>query len=309
MSIITPNSSIPSEIPQGLQNFGNSCYFNSAMQILLQIPIFGDQLITNNPTLNTFKQFYVNYHSNNNLNSSFLRDVYIASCMERKYPLGTQQDSCEVVQLFLDKIIDFMAEKKKDVRVLMNQLIRCEGNNCNNKYKICDDQQECLLISQALIERNEQSIGFKDFLESALEPKNCPDYNYECSCNNQKLFIQTVLTDLPTYLVIKVGRGDNFLRKINKKLTIANNFTLSTPVSLKDVCESGDSKKINHNYSLTGIIVHYGNSLNSGHYVAFIKKNGKWFLCNDSSITQLDNFNHNISEIENNSCVLLYVKQ
>lgn len=38
-------------------------------------------------------------------------------------------------------------------------------------------------------------------------------------------------------------------------------------------------------YELTGIIVHLGSSTHSGHYVAYIKKNGQWVLYNDRKVT------------------------
>lgn len=44
-------------------------------------------------------------------------------------------------------------------------------------------------------------------------------------------------------------------------------------------------------YHLSSFIRHIGgeNSTNSGHYVAYIRKGEKWFLCNDSAIEEVDN--------------------
>lgn len=41
-------------------------------------------------------------------------------------------------------------------------------------------------------------------------------------------------------------------------------------------------------YDLVGILVHQGQTCASGHYVAFVKKNGEWFKCNDSEVTRVD---------------------
>lgn len=41
-------------------------------------------------------------------------------------------------------------------------------------------------------------------------------------------------------------------------------------------------------YDLVGVLVHQGQTCASGHYLAFVKKNGVWFKCNDSEVTQVD---------------------
>jgi ubiquitin C-terminal hydrolase len=38
-------------------------------------------------------------------------------------------------------------------------------------------------------------------------------------------------------------------------------------------------------YDLISTIVHRGNTLGSGHYVAYVNKGGQWYLCNDTTIT------------------------
>lgn len=41
-------------------------------------------------------------------------------------------------------------------------------------------------------------------------------------------------------------------------------------------------------YELTGAIIHLGSNINSGHYVAYIKIDGKWVLFNDSKVAVVD---------------------
>lgn len=40
------------------------------------------------------------------------------------------------------------------------------------------------------------------------------------------------------------------------------------------------------NYKLKGIICHKGNSIHAGHYVAFVQKEGQWYLYNDEKVVQ-----------------------
>ena len=43
-----------------------------------------------------------------------------------------------------------------------------------------------------------------------------------------------------------------------------------------------------HLYDLYALIVHYGRSVSSGHYVAYVKApNGYWWLCDDTNIKQV----------------------
>lgn len=41
-------------------------------------------------------------------------------------------------------------------------------------------------------------------------------------------------------------------------------------------------------YELVGVLVHQGNTCDSGHYLAYTKCQGQWFKCNDSEITMVD---------------------
>jgi len=40
------------------------------------------------------------------------------------------------------------------------------------------------------------------------------------------------------------------------------------------------------NYRLTGFLSHIGPNLSSGHYVAHVRKDGEWFLCNDEKLAK-----------------------
>jgi ubiquitin C-terminal hydrolase len=226
------------------------------------------------------------------------------TCSNLKYRLGSQQDSCEVVQLITDKIKDNIVDKS-NIIVKFNKLIKCD---ICSQYKICDDQNESMFISQSIIMSNSNYIDFNDFISNVLKKESIQGYNFKCDCINPSIDIQVVLTDLPKFLVIKVGRCDNNLRKINKRLELANNFEITTPMDLKSRCEDIEDYDVKHNYTLCGIILHYGNMLNSGHYVAYIQQNNKWFLCDDNNVVEINDFNINDQNIQNNSCVLLYIK-
>jgi len=300
---------------KGLRNFGNTCYFNSAIQLLMKLPIFEGNVDCQDNIIILMKKLYDSYRSLEKSADEELHNLYVAVCKEKGYQLGTQQDSCEFMQFMLSKIADFMPNKH-EITIVMNQLLKCEGygsidGKCNNPYKICVDQKESILISNAINDAEHQNveIDFKTFLQHALQLSSCELKDYICNCVEPNHVVQTVLTDLPKYLFINVGRGFAFSQKKMNILTIANNFTLSTPIDLKELCDTGNTLYATHTYKLCGIIVHYGFSLNSGHYISYVKNNDDWFICNDGLITEIKNFSHHLHDMQRNTCVLLFIKE
>ena len=41
-------------------------------------------------------------------------------------------------------------------------------------------------------------------------------------------------------------------------------------------------------YDLVAMLVHQGSTCDSGHYVAFVKHSGEWYMCNDSAVSKVD---------------------
>ena len=88
------------------------------------------------------------------------------------------------------------------------------------------------------------------------------------------------LTDLnmPKFLIIKLRRGkrdeNGCLYKDERPVDAAQTITVTS--------KEGNE----YEFTLCGIITHYGSSIESGHYIAEIKQQQKWFKCNDSIITE-----------------------
>jgi ubiquitin carboxyl-terminal hydrolase 5/13 len=54
--------------------------------------------------------------------------------------------------------------------------------------------------------------------------------------------------------------------------------------SLPQLQEMVEESKLYTKYELHAVIVHLGKSVHSGHYIAYVKKQGKWILYNDSKV-------------------------
>ena len=70
-------------------------------------------------------------------------------------------------------------------------------------------------------------------------------------------------------------------------------------------------------YSLFGFIIHKRNNLKKGHYVSIVKREKKWYLCNDSKITEIKAYlsneyiffdNIDIDETNRNGYLFFYRK-
>ena len=50
-------------------------------------------------------------------------------------------------------------------------------------------------------------------------------------------------------------------------------------------------------YKLSGIVKHLGTSVDSGHYIACVERNGSLYTCNDSVVHRIKNFPEQSSEV------------
>lgn len=82
----------------------------------------------------------------------------------------------------------------------------------------------------------------------------------------------TKFISLPPVLSIELTRGEKVGKKLYRGPVINHNL------SMHDANGT-------HRYSLYSIMIYYPGSL--GHYVVYIKKNGNWYLCNDSDVKQV----------------------
>ena len=238
---------------------------------------------------------------------------------------GRQQDSHEALSTLLDDIVDKMSDENKSifsVRVKYNHLIKCR--KCD-EFKICNDGVEQInnyLISYCFTDPRINyniTMPFNEFLGSVLKRESIDKSvmetfrkeNKKCNCDINCLGMQTVLTNMPKFFIVYVNRC-NFAKqtKIFDRLSISDNFSITTPVSLENRCKYGIKTNMDNTYNLYGIVYHSGNSMNGGHYYTYIKSvsDKDWYLCNDSNIMKMDCFDYNDTTIQQNCVILLYIK-
>jgi ubiquitin C-terminal hydrolase len=286
---------------KGLPNIGNSCYFNSSIQLckLISGISFADENNEQNCFINDIQSLFQTENNQEEWNKYLKLYSFVSSNLE--YPSGSQQDSCEVVQFILDKYVELNKNKNKLLSVF-NQIIFC--SNCN-KYRISNEQKESMLISHELNNNSKEEIDFQEFFDNIISLQDVDNLNTECNCESPKAKVQTIFTSLPEYLFIKVGRCGYDTNKIYKNLKIVHEFDIDYPIDLEKSMNKTDMRKITNYYRLIGILIHHGNTSNSGHYASIVKMNDDWIYCDDGLISKI-NIDNDIEYIEKNCCILVY---
>ena len=332
--------------PCGIINIGNTCYMNSCLQLLSNTPELLAEINKLKTIRNKFplqSKFFIEwkniltYLSSNNekvLNPKLFLSLLQINAKEKKNDnfLGfNQEDATEFLIFILDIFHDVC---KINVEMKIKGTVQ---NNLDEIAKKCYQQfinyhkNEYSLFTKLFyymsvtsnysIETNKlisQSFQSNFVLDIPIPTiKNCSIYDcldlyfkdsqlsgdngiIEEKTNIKHNVIQKVsLWNSPQILIISFKRFSYTGRK--------NNQLIWFPIDILDISKyvSGYNNQ-KSKYSLYGICNHSG-VLSGGHYTAYIKKNNKWYLCNDSNITEIHSVENNL--ISSKSYCLFYRKK
>ena len=205
----------------------------------------------------------------------------------RQFRPSRQEDAHEYLRQLLDcmheEILKANRIKVSHGKIAESTFIsRIFGGYLCNELK-CD---ECKYCSRTLNHFQDLSLevtggisSIEDALRAFLKPERLGAGNeWLCGgCDKKvKATKQMKINETPSVLVLHLKRfsfGGSF-GKINKAIKFEEKIRVKC-----------DKDKEASNYSLLGMIVHYGSSVHSGHYVAYIKAaNGQWHEMNDSHV-------------------------
>ncbi len=260
---------------KGIYNIGNSCYLNSAIQLLFNSIDFR-QICYNTDIYNIIKSYDSNTIFNPNSIKSLVANKY------KQFNNTNQQDSFEFLVYFLDIIDSFnhnLLYKKFGMKTTIN--IKCKMLNC--EYE--SEHIETDLFLQLPI-ANDLSDAYRLYKQTELLDN---DNKYYCEKCKKKTIARKniIMSKWSDNLIIILKRFDNMMRKDNRMVNI--------PLEWR------------HGYMLQGGIIHMG-STNGGHYIYFGKDTNNWYIANDMSISKINNINDFMSNQGSTAYILYYVK-
>lgn len=242
---------------KGIKNIGNSCYLNSALQLLLN-----SKMTTNN---NIYNEFVNNYKYGKDKILNPIKIKQIVSKVNPMFNNNNQHDSFEFLVFLLDIInSNINSNISKPFEFVLNIDIKCKLKTClksRNKY-----EKELFLCLPLLDTLDNSYRKFKE-VESFRN-----DIMLECDyCKRKTPSRKMIIMDKwPDEIIIVLKRFDERMRK--------NNNNIDIPINWR------------HGYQLKGFILHSG-SYFGGHYVYYGKYNNQWFLFNDSHVDRVNNIN------------------
>jgi ubiquitin carboxyl-terminal hydrolase len=267
--------------PYGLVNQGNACYMNSSVQALRSLQKITDLLLTlpdDYYLADTISALYVKLLKTMQTEKQAVINP-LPFCLRGRALMGGpgQQDAAEFVQLLLQ---DLAANDINPVR------------NPANVNKALQDLVK-ITITERIYDQNNKPIGSEthDHLvipPASIDPENktllnCLE-NYfgirqHPSQENKK--IATALMQTSNYLLIRLQRV-TFSQAL--KQALKNEQPISFELNNFDVSSLSLTGKKFLLYRCKAFIAHSGVAT-GGHYIAYIRINNNWFICDDTHVT------------------------
>lgn len=333
----------PSEIPTnfipgrcGLENLGNTCFMNSALQCMSNVSDLTKHIITHgltssinkNNSLGTGGEVATAYQSlieemwSGNVQS--VRPLSLKKCVSKLFPRFSgygQQDSHE----FLNALLDALHEDLKrdspnsDETSLISgifhgqirTIVTC--NECKKPFysydsisflalPIPDTPQESYRQNQSG-KKIRSSVNLTDCLDLFLQPENLNgDNQWFCEECNHLTDAERILDlwTLPNILIIQ-------LKRFSYDLSNNNKIEIFIDYPIRSLCLTDKShNQAEHLYDLIAVSAHTG-SLVGGHYTAYAKNfnNQQWYHFNDGTVRNVEEN----AALTGNAYILVYCKR
>ena len=285
--------------PIGLINSGNSCYMNSVLQVLAHTDDFKEYFLNNdfnkklNPLSLALKKFLEEYFKNKDKNYFVPKKLHdaINSNPEMKFADGNQHDSADFLNSFLDSLETENNNKWNNIFKGKEKSFYTCGK-CNDESQ---KENEFKFLNLGIKDDDLEKIESHEMEEDCC---NCCD----CCCVYYKTTLEKLLDNYIKGEEIEVNceRGDNTNKIRTTKISFLPKYLIlqlnifyayhsvfikiPKELNLKKYCT--EQNNVNFDYTLYGIVRHYGN-MYGGHYTAAIKEENDWYICDDEIVEKV----------------------
>ena len=301
----------------GFFNNGNTCYLNSVLQCLVHVPPLAQVLLdaelarealagmasssepkhdTNaasngqSPIISMFKSLIHEVWKTNS-GRPFLPRAMVMNIRRvgKQFRPLRQEDAHEYLRQLVDcmheEILKAQRVKLADGKIAETTFIgRVFGGNLCSELRC----PKCTYVSRTFNYFQDLSLEVSGGINSIkrayakfTEVEHLTKGNeWRCEGCRGMVLAQKRMTvvEAPKCLVLHLKRFTYGQGKVNKPIAFEPKLTI--PV--------GSDAKETVSYQLTGIVVHHGGSVHSGHYVAYIRSpNGTWYEMNDATVTSV----------------------
>lgn len=261
---------------KGFNNIGNTCYLNSGLQMLIRNKDLCKiiyQYSNTDEDINNVCDFIKEYYDESHAGP--ITPKFIKNLVSKKNDMfsGFQQhDSMEFINFLLDTINEKInkSSSKKDLIYKLFQYnlevkIKCKLLACLNVSKHTE------LPSIMMLDINSNTSTLDDLYKNMLKKEKLEgDSKYYCEkCKANRIASKRMnILNFPKHLIIWVKRFKANMRKNTQHIEFPLQWI--------------------NNYTLQGVVFHSGDTY-GGHYVYVGKEHNKWYLFDDSCVSELNN--------------------
>ncbi|KAI8068975.1 hypothetical protein BDF21DRAFT_445885 [Thamnidium elegans] len=281
-------------VGSGLKDLGHLSSLNAVLQVLTYTPALANYLLERKHSANCTIQDYcfvcaVEEHVRTALKGSpyaLQPRVFVGKLKKMKN--GSSKDAYDVWNYFMEQIQSFLISEKttKDKLVAKTSALyqifggyiqtKLECASCNQPENTYDsflslslDLTQCSSVERCLT---------KHFKEQVSAIKECVHCQNEGELTGKKSVYKTPMT-----IAIQLQRfnQDSDRTKINKTVKFEETIDISRIVT------ESEKENVNTKYNLYSIIVHTGDAIHNGRYMAYVKSSSGVWYCMDNENVQV----------------------